>query len=102
MAILELTISPRKAGVESLRASVAVAEKVIRSSGMPSMLTPMSTIVEGDFGELLELIRKVDEALIADGHYRVYIIAKIDHRIDKDVRLMDKVKAVEDELEKRK
>lgn len=46
-------------------------------------------------------MKDVDEALIAAGHYRVYLIAKIDHRVDKDVHMLDKVKAVEETLERR-
>ena len=98
MAILDLTVSPRKRGVESLRESIAVAERVIRDSGLQNILTPMSTIIEGEVGELLDLMKRIDEALVADGHYRVYLIAKIDHRVDKDVRMMDKVKAVKEAL----
>ncbi len=101
MAILDLTVSPRKKGIESLRESVAIAEEVIRSSGLPNMLTPMSTIIEGEVEELLELMLKIDKALIDAGHYRVYLIAKIDHRVDKDVKMLDKVKAVEEALERR-
>jgi uncharacterized protein (TIGR00106 family) len=101
MAILDLTVSPRKKGVESLRESVAIAEEVIRASGLQSILTPMSTIIEGELEELLDLMKRIDEALIAAGHYRVYLIAKIDHRVDKDVRMLDKVKAVEETLERR-
>lgn len=100
MAILDLTISPKKKGEESLRGAVAIAERVIRASGLPNMLTPMSTIIEGGLRELLDLILKVNEALVAEGYYRVYTIAKIDHRVDKDVRMMDKVRAVETELAK--
>ncbi|MCD6119307.1 MTH1187 family thiamine-binding protein [bacterium] len=101
MAILDLTVSPKKRGVESFRESVAIAEEVIRTSGLPNMLTPMSTIIEGELDELLDLMKKIDEALIEAGHYRVYIIAKIDHRVDKTVRMMDKVEAVEAEIRQR-
>jgi uncharacterized protein (TIGR00106 family) len=101
MAILDLTVSPRKRGVESFRESVAIAEEVIRASGLPNILTPMSTVIEGEMSELLDLMLKIDIALIEAGHYRVYLIAKIDHRVDKEVRMLDKINAVEDELKRR-
>lgn len=102
MAILELTVSPRKKGEESLRESVAIAEEVIRSSGLTSMLTPMSTIIEGDLNKLLRIVEMVNKALIDAGHYRVYTVAKIDYRVDKEVKMMDKVEAVERVIVERK
>lgn len=101
VAILDLTVSPRKKGVESFRESVAISEEIIRSSGLPNMLTPMSTVIEGEIEELLDLMLRIDRALIEAGHYRVYLIAKIDHRTDKIVKMKDKIEVVEDEIKRR-
>jgi uncharacterized protein YqgV (UPF0045/DUF77 family) len=54
----------------------------------------MGTEVEcRSLAELLRLVERIDEALVADGAKRITIQLKIDHRIDRAATLQDKVRS---------
>ena len=57
MVIAEFTLVPLGKG-ESLSPYVARISRVIRQSGLRNQLTPMGTIVEGNWDNVFGLIRK--------------------------------------------
>ena len=57
MVIAEFTLVPLGKG-ESLSPYVARISRVIRRSGLRNQLTPMGTIVEGNWDNVFGLIRK--------------------------------------------
>jgi len=70
----------------------------VDKSGLPYVLTPMGTIIEGeDWDEVMEVLKKGFEALKEDCN-RISITMKIDYRKGKKNRLTQKVKSVEEKL----
>lgn len=99
MAIVEFTTVPLGTGSTSLSKYVADCHKIIASqSEVKYMLTPMSTVLEGDLDKILELIKKVHEVPFANDARRVSTSIKIDDRRDKVGTMLQKLKAVEDKI----
>lgn len=98
MPIAEIIVTPLGTGSPSISKYVAKVEKIIRESGLKSQLTPMSTIVEGSLDEILDLVKKVHNALFEEGILRVSTTIRIDERRDKPHSMEDKVRSVEEKL----
>lgn len=96
MALLEFSITPLGAG-ESVSPYVARAVELVDASGLDYRLHAMGTVVEGDVGPLLDLLRKCIEAVAADCD-RVSVTAKIDYRKNHSGSLAAKVASVEKRL----
>ena len=96
MALLEFSITPLGAG-ESVSAYVARAVDLIDKSGLDYRLHAMGTVVEGEIGPLLDLLRRCIEAVAADCD-RVSVSAKLDYRKGHPGALDAKVKSVEKRL----
>ena len=99
MAIVAVSISPVGSGV-SVSEYVAAALGVVRGQDrIRYRLDPMFTTLEGDLGEIYALIARMQEAVFAAGAVRVGTVIKIDDRRDREVRMEDKVTAVEERLD---
>lgn len=100
MAIAAVSISPVGAGT-SVSRYVAAALTVVRDqSRVRYRLDPMFTTLEGDLGDIYALVQRMQEAVFAAGAERVGTVLKIDDRRDRPVRMEDKVRAVEELLER--
>jgi len=99
MVLLEFSVSPLGAG-ESVSPIVARCLEIVEQSGLPYQLHAMGTLVEGDLGAVLEVMRKCIDAAAAD-HNRVTCTAKIDARRGHSGRLQAKVASVERQLGRR-
>ena len=99
MAIIEVAIAPFGVG-SSLSKYVAEALKVVRvEKGIKYELTAMGTLIEGDLTQLLDLVKRMDEAVFAAGATRVYTVLKIDDRRDKQSSIAYKVDSVKRKLQ---
>ncbi len=99
MAIVAVSISPVGSGV-SVSEYVAAALGVVRGQDrVRYRLDPMFTTLEGDLVEIYALIARMQEAVFAAGAVRVGTVIKIDDRRDREVRMEDKVTAVEERLD---
>lgn len=99
MAIFAISIAPTVGEGTSLSKYVAAAQKVLEEDGRVCFrLDPMFTTIEGEFGVCMEVCRKMHEAVAAMGALRIGTLIKIDDRRDKDVRMEDKIRSVEDKL----
>lgn len=58
---------------------VAEAVRVVRASGLPAETTAMFTTVEGEWGEVMEVVRQATEAVAARCE-RVSLVLKADLR----------------------
>jgi uncharacterized protein (TIGR00106 family) len=96
MALLEFSITPLGAG-ESVGKYVAKAVDVVDKSGLDYRLHAMGTVVEGDVGQLLDLLKKAIDAVSVDCD-RVSVSAKIDVRKGHSGALDAKVASVEQRL----
>ena len=80
--------------------AVAAAVAVVRSSGLPHRTSAMFTEVEGEWGEVMEVVRR---ATIETARYgsRVSLVLKADIRPGHTSELDGKVERLESALERR-
>ena len=96
MVLLEFSMSPLSAG-ESVSAYVARSLDIIDKSGLPYQLTPMGTIIEGEWPEVMAVVTACFDAMREDCS-RISTSMRIDYRAGPGGRLKSKVAAVEKKL----
>jgi uncharacterized protein (TIGR00106 family) len=94
--IAAFSITPLGAG-DSVSESVADAVRIVRASGLANETNAMFTNVEGEWDEVMGVIKRCVER-IADDAPRVSVVIKIDHRAGVTDGLHTKVAAVEAHL----
>jgi uncharacterized protein (TIGR00106 family) len=94
--LLEFSMSPLGKG-ESVGQYVARSLDIIDRSGVPYRLNPMGTVLEGEFDEVMRVVRDCFEAMSADCD-RVTCTIKMDWRRGAQGRLEGKVRSVEEKL----
>ncbi|MGI6435155.1 MAG: thiamine-binding protein [Syntrophomonadaceae bacterium] len=77
-ANLSLQVLPR-VPAERVYAVVDRVIAMIQGSGLPYVVGPMETTIEGDVKDLLELVQKAQDICIAEGASAVMSIIKIDY-----------------------
>ena len=90
------SITPLGAG-DSVSASVADAVRLVRESGLPNETNAMFTNVEGEWDEVMGLI-KACVLKVAESAPRVSVVIKVDHRPGVEDALHAKVARVEAHL----
>ncbi len=96
--VAEITVVPIGTNGPSISSYVAEVEKTLRSFNLKIQLTPMSTILEGEFDEVLKAVKAAHSCPFERGALRVSTTLRIDERRDKNLTMEGKVKAVEDKL----
>jgi uncharacterized protein (TIGR00106 family) len=96
--IVEVSFVPIGAGV-SLSAHVAEVLKIIRESGLDHEFHSMGTNVEGEWEEVMALVRRCQDRLFELGAPRVSTTMKISERRDKAYHMRDKVDSVKRRLD---
>ena len=96
MVLLEFSMTPLNQG-ESVSAYVARSLDIVDRSGLAYQLTPMGTILEGEWNEVMAVVTACFEAMRADCD-RVSTQVRIDYRKGPAGRLKAKVAAVEQRL----
>ncbi len=99
MVILEFSMSPFDKG-ESLSEYVARSIDIVEKSGLPYRLTPMGTIVEGEWDEVMALVTACFKRMSEDCN-RISTSIRIDYRAGKSGRLKSKIDAIESRLGRR-
>jgi uncharacterized protein (TIGR00106 family) len=94
--IVAFSITPLGTG-DSVSAAVADAVRLVRDSGLPNETNAMFTNVEGDWDEVMSLV-KACVLKVAEQAPRVSVVIKLDHRPGADDALHHKVAAVEERL----
>lgn len=94
--IAAFSISPIGVG-ESVSAEVAEVVRLVRESGLPNETNAMFTNVEGEWDEVMALVRAC-VMKVAESAPRVSVVIKIDHRPGATDGLHHKVEAVEARL----
>ena len=84
-------------GTDSVSEAVAAAVRVVRESGLPHETSSMFTSVEGEWDEVMDVVRRATEAA---GHYgsRVSLVLKADIRPGWTGQMQAKVARVEEWL----
>ncbi|KUP95518.1 MTH1187 family thiamine-binding protein [Thermobifida cellulosilytica] len=91
--IVAFSVTPIGVG-ESVAPAVARAVKVVRDSGLPNRTDAMFTSIEGEWDEVMDVVRRAVEAA-AEGASRVSLVLKADIREGVTDGLTRKVEAVE-------
>lgn len=93
------SITPLGAG-DSVSGAVSDVVAIVRDSGLPNETNAMFTNVEGEWDEVMALVKRCVDA-VAAGAPRVSVVVKIDHRPGAEDMLHGKVAAVERRLNRR-
>ena len=97
--IAAFSISPTAAADDtgSVREAVARAVRVVRESGLPCETNAMFTNVEGEWDEVMAVVKAAVEA-VAEISPRVGLVLKADIRPGFEGQLTAKVERIEDAL----
>ena len=98
MVLLEFSMSPMDKG-ESVSEQVARSLKIIDEGGVLYRLNPMGTVLEGEFDEVMAVVKQCYETMRADCK-RITCGIKIDYREGKSGRLESKIASIENKLGK--
>jgi uncharacterized protein (TIGR00106 family) len=90
------SITPLGAG-KSVSGPVADTVRLVRESHLPNETNAMFTNIEGDWDEVMALI-KACVMKVAEGVPRVSVVIKLDHRPGVSNALRGKVEAIEERL----
>lgn len=96
MVLLEFAMAPGGKG-ESVSEYVARLLDVIDRSGVPYQLTPMGTILEGDWDQVMGVVTACFKALEPDCT-RIGMNLKVDYRAGPAGRLKAKTEKIEQRL----
>lgn len=96
--IAEFSILPVGVG-PSLSAHVAKALDIVDGSGLKYQFTPMGTILEGEYEEIMQTIKECHNAILDDCE-RVVTTIKMDDRKDARGEMEKKISSVEKRLGK--
>ena len=94
MTLMEFSMFPLDKGM-SLSPYVARMLTIVEKSGLEYRLTPMGTIVEGEWEDLLNLLTRCLRELEKDSD-RISLQAKFDHKKGVSGAINSKVKSVQD------
>jgi len=94
--LCEFTIIPLDKGM-NFSPYVARMMEIVEKSGLPHKLTPMSTVVEGEWDEVMALVKACRDEIAKDS-MRISVHISIDDRIGATGRLEGKIKSVEAKL----
>ena len=97
--LVQFSVVPLGVGV-SISRYVADALKEVEQSGIDYRLTAMGTILEGDWDQIMALLKKVHDRLLGETD-RILMTISLDDRKDRTAKRIEaKVEAVEKALGK--
>lgn len=94
--LIELSVVPLGAG-ESVSEYVSGVLDIIDSSGLSYRVNPMATVIEGEWDDVMKLVKDCHERVRGQG-FRTITTIKIDDRPGKGGRLDRKIESLEDHL----
>ena len=96
--LVAFSISPTAADADgSVTAAVAEAVRVVRASGLPCETNAMFTNIEGEWDEVMAVVKRAVDAVSAASP-RVGLVLKADIRPGYDGQLTAKVERIEEAL----
>lgn len=97
--MVEFSVVPLGIGA-SVSPVIARVMRIIMESGLPYKVNPMGTVIEGEWDELMMLVKECHAEAMRDAA-RVVTSIKIDDYKGKGLRLDQKVESVERKLGKK-
>ncbi len=98
MVLLEFSMSPLSKG-ESVSQYVARSLDIIDRSGVQYRLNPMGTVLEGEWDEVFDVVKRCFQAMRKDCD-RISTVIKVDYRKRHRGRLVSKVESIERQLKR--
>jgi uncharacterized protein (TIGR00106 family) len=95
--LVAFSVAPAGGESDSVSEAVAEAVRVVRESGLPSETTSMFTTVEGEWDEVMAVVKRAVEVVGARAP-RVSLVLKADIRPGHTNQLVAKVERVEQHL----
>ncbi len=95
--LADLTIVPMGVGV-SLSPYVALIIKHLRSSNLKLMEHSMGTNIEGDWDEVMKVVKECNQLLIKEKVPRISTSLKISVRADREESMEKKLKSVNSKI----
>ncbi|MDH2428080.1 MTH1187 family thiamine-binding protein [Sphaerisporangium sp. TRM90804] len=95
--IIAFSVTPLGVG-EGVSEPVARAVRVVRDSGLPNSTDAMFTTLEGEWDEVMDVVRRAVEA-VAEVAPRVSLVLKADVRRDTHDAMTTKVESLERHLD---
>jgi uncharacterized protein (TIGR00106 family) len=95
--IVAFSVTPVGTGAASVADEVADAVRVVRASGLPNRTDSMFTEIEGDWDEVMDVVKRAVDAVLA-GCDRVSLVLKADVRPGVTGALDAKIAAIEERL----
>lgn len=97
--IIAFSVAPAVTATPDAEMADAVTEaiRVVRDSGLPNETNAMFTLIEGEWDEVMAVVKKATEAVMAVSP-RVSLIIKADIRPGYPDQLHQKVNSVEERL----
>ena len=97
--LFSVAMFPTSKATASVSADVAKVIDIIDKSGLPYQLTAMSTLIEGEWDEVMPVLNKA-RLTLRETHDRVYMVLTMDDRKGAKNRLTGKVASIEKRLER--
>ena len=96
--IVAFSVAPSTSGTDgSVHDAVAAAVRIVRESGLPNRTSSMFTEIEGEWDEVMDVVKRATEAVAAHGS-RVSLVLKADIRPGHTGELDGKVERLEEAL----
>ncbi len=99
MVLLEFSMSPLGKG-ESVGKYVSRSLDIIDKSGVDYRLNPMGTVLEGEWDDVMDVVRQCYQRMSKDCN-RISCTIKIDYRAGHKDRLLGKTASVEKRLKRK-
>jgi uncharacterized protein (TIGR00106 family) len=96
--LIQFSIFPTGTG-ESVSGEVAKVIDIIDRSGLSYKVSSMSTVIEGDWDEIMPVINKCRMKL-KETNNRVYLVLTMDDRKDMKNRMIGKVESLKNKLKR--
>jgi uncharacterized protein (TIGR00106 family) len=97
LVLAAFSVTPMGVG-DSVGELVADAVRIVRESGLPNETNAMFTNIEGDWGQVMDVIHRCVEAVGARSP-RVSVVIKIDHRPGVEHPMRSKLETIDRELD---
>lgn len=98
--LVAFSVTPLGGDSDSVGTAVAEAVRVVRESGLPNETTAMFTTIEGDWDEVMAVVKRATE-VVRSVAPRVSLVLKADIRPGYTGQLTAKVERVERQLAER-
>ena len=95
--MIDLCVVPIGVGV-SVSEYVAECERIVIAAGLKRELHSYGTNIEGDWDEVMAVVKKCHERIHEMGAPRITTTMKLGTRIDKQQSMQDKIDSVEAKL----